>query len=77
MYIRDVHGSVTLQMPAWNALYQIRDFSAHVQNVQFGNGFHPQQAEKVDKQTWRVQGDGMVVVNYAAYWDGRARLQRS
>jgi predicted metalloprotease with PDZ domain len=69
MYIHDVHGSVTLQMPAWNALYQIRDFSAHVRDVQFGNGMHPQQAEKVDKQTWRVQGDGMVVVSYVTYWD--------
>jgi predicted metalloprotease with PDZ domain len=69
MYIHDVHGSVTLQMPAWNALYQIRDFSAHVQDVQYGNCFHPQQAEKIDKQTWRVQGDGMVVVRYVSYWD--------
>jgi predicted metalloprotease with PDZ domain len=68
MFIPDVHGSVTLQMPAWNALYQIRDFSAHVQDVQYGD-IHPQRAEKIDKQTWRVQGDGMVVVRYAAYWD--------
>jgi predicted metalloprotease with PDZ domain len=30
---------------------------------------HPQQAEKVDKQTWRVQGDGLVVVWYVTYWD--------
>lgn len=69
MFIPDVHGSVTLQMPAWNALYQIRDFSAHVRDVQFGNGMHPQQAEKVDKQTWRVQGEGMVEVSYVTYWD--------
>src|SRR5208337_3690846 len=27
MEIPDVHGELTLQMPAWNALYQIRDFS--------------------------------------------------
>jgi predicted metalloprotease with PDZ domain len=69
MFIPEVHGSVTLQMPAWNALYQIRDFSAHVRDIQFGNSMHPQQAEKVDKQTWRVQGDGMVVVWYVTYWD--------
>jgi len=69
VFIPDVHGSVTLQMPAWNALYQIRDFSAHVREVQFGFGLHPQQAEKVDKQTWRVQGDGMVLVSYVTYWD--------
>ncbi len=30
MEIPNVAGDVTVQMPAWNALYQIRDFSAHV-----------------------------------------------
>jgi predicted metalloprotease with PDZ domain len=71
MYISDVHGSLILQIPAWNALYQIRDFSAHVQDVRFRDPFHfqPEEAERVDKQTWRVQGDGMVIVTYAAYWD--------
>ncbi|PYU16410.1 MAG: hypothetical protein DMG37_02460, partial [Acidobacteria bacterium] len=34
MTIPDVKGEVTLQMAAWNALYQIRDFSAHVQQVE-------------------------------------------
>ena len=71
MYIPDVHASLILQMPAWNALYQIRDFSAHVQGVRFRDPFHFQseEAERVDKQTWRVQGDGEVIVSYAAYWD--------
>jgi len=72
MFISDVHGSVTLQMPAWNALYQIRDFSAHVQDVEFDEPAHwarSQPAEKVDKQTWRVSGDGLVTVQYAVYWD--------
>jgi predicted metalloprotease with PDZ domain len=71
MYISDVHGSLILQMPAWNALYQIRDFSAHVQDVRFRDPLHfqPEQAERVDKQTWRVQGNGLVIVSYAAFWD--------
>ena len=34
MEIPDVTGEVTVQMPAWNALYQIRDFSAHVREVE-------------------------------------------
>ena len=30
MTIPEVHGSVVIQMPAWNTLYQIRDFGYHV-----------------------------------------------
>jgi predicted metalloprotease with PDZ domain len=33
MTIPDVNGEVIVQLPAWNALYQIRDFSAHLQGV--------------------------------------------
>jgi predicted metalloprotease with PDZ domain len=69
MFISDVHGSVTLQMPAWNALYQIRDFSAHVQDVRFGGMLGTGPPDKMDKQTWRVSGDGSVTVEYAVYWD--------
>src|ERR1700681_3266624 len=40
MTIPDVHGSVVVQMPAWNALYQTRDFGYHVIDlrVQAGAG---------------------------------------
>ena len=40
MTIPDVHGSVMVQMPAWNALYQIRDFGYRVIDlrVQAGAG---------------------------------------
>ena len=72
MFIRDAHGSLTLQMPAWNALYQIRDFAGRVQEVEFeesGHAYHSQPAEKIDKQTWRVSGDGLITVEYAVYWD--------
>jgi predicted metalloprotease with PDZ domain len=67
--IPDVHASVTVQMPAWNALYQIRDFSDHVQQVQAFVGAARVPIEKIDKQTWRVQADGTVVVRYATFWD--------
>jgi hypothetical protein len=33
MRIPKVRDQVTLQMPAWNALYQIRDFSSHIMQV--------------------------------------------
>ncbi len=69
MTIPDVKGEVTVQMAAWNALYQIRDFSAHVQQVEAFVGQEKAPIEKVDKQTWRIQGSGTITVHYATYWD--------
>ncbi|HYL83186.1 MAG TPA: PDZ domain-containing protein [Candidatus Angelobacter sp.] len=64
-----VKGEALLQMPAWNALYQIRDFSTRIQEVQAHIGTSPAAIEKMDKQTWRVKGDGVVQIEYAIYWD--------
>jgi predicted metalloprotease with PDZ domain len=69
MTIPDVHGEVLVQIPAWNALYQIRDFSSHIQQVEALAGTTKAPVEKVDKQTWRVRGDGTVAIRYATYWD--------
>jgi len=67
--IHDVKEGVTLQMAAWNALYQIRDFSSHIRQVEAFVGTTPVPIEKIDKQTWRIIADGNVTVRYAAYWD--------
>jgi predicted metalloprotease with PDZ domain len=67
--VPDVHGELKFQMAAWNALYEIRDFSSHVQQVQaFVNG---QKADitKLDKLTWQVTGSGTVNVTYSTFWD--------
>jgi len=69
MTIPDVTGEVIVQMPAWNALYQIRDFSSHVQQVEASAGSQQAFIEKVDKQTWRIKGTGTIKLSYAAYWD--------
>ena len=69
MKIPDVAGEVVVQMPAWNALYQIRDFSSHVQQVEAFGGGEKVPIEKSDKQTWRVRGNGMIEIHYATYWD--------
>jgi predicted metalloprotease with PDZ domain len=69
MTIPDVTGEVIVQMPAWNALYQIRDFSSHVQQVEASAGSQKAFIEKVDKQTWRIKGTGTIKLSYAAYWD--------
>jgi len=45
MTIPDVHNEIIVQMPAWNALYQIRDFSGHVAQVAaFADGRSPKAA---------------------------------
>lgn len=67
--IPDVRETVTVQMAAWNALYQIRDFSSHVGQVQAFVGAAAVPVEQIDKQTWRIRADGTVTVKYAAYWD--------
>ncbi|MGB2899090.1 MAG: PDZ domain-containing protein [Candidatus Acidiferrum sp.] len=69
MTIPDVNGEVTVQMPAWNALYQIRDFSDRVQQVEAFVGSERAPIEKVDKQTWRIRGNGTIKIQYGVYWD--------
>jgi predicted metalloprotease with PDZ domain len=77
MTIPNVKGEVTVQMAAWNALYQIRDFSSRVQYVEaFAGNLSGDSGrliqltpQKMDKQTWRIQVEGTVSVRYAIYWD--------
>ncbi|MGC1415011.1 MAG: PDZ domain-containing protein [Candidatus Acidiferrum sp.] len=69
MTIPDVSGEVMVQIPAWNALYQIRDFSSHIQQVEGFNGTAKAPIEKIDKQTWRILGQGTITIRYATYWD--------
>jgi predicted metalloprotease with PDZ domain len=67
--VPDVHGELNLQMAAWNALYEIRDFSSHVQQVQaFANG-QKVEITKLDKLTWHVNATGTVTVSYSTFWD--------
>jgi predicted metalloprotease with PDZ domain len=69
MTIPDVTGEVSVQMAAWDALYQIRDFSSRVQQVEAFVGSEKGFAEKIDKQTWRIKGTGTIKISYAIYWD--------
>jgi predicted metalloprotease with PDZ domain len=69
MIVPDVTGEVIVQMPAWNALYQIRDFSDRVRQVEAFTGAERAPIEKMDKQTWRIQGNGTIKIQYAIYWD--------
>jgi len=70
MRIPKVRDQVTLQMPAWNALYQIRDFSSHLMQVSATDEEgHPLPLRKLDKDTWSVSGNGTVTVSYPILWD--------
>jgi len=69
MTIPDVTGEVVVRMPAWNALYQIRDFSSHVQQVEAFAGSQKVLPEKLDKQTWSIKVTGTIKISYATYWD--------
>ena len=69
MTIPNVQREVTVKMAAWNALYQIRDFSSHVQNVTALAGTEISSIEKLDKQSWRVTGKGTIAIRYDSYWD--------
>jgi len=67
--VPDVQEHVDLQMAAWDALYQIRDFSSHVRRVSASVNGEKAGIEKLDKLTWRVQGSGTVKVSYDTFWD--------
>ncbi len=70
MTIPDVQTQFIVQMPAWNATYQIRDFASRIQDLHATDERgHSLVVVKLDKQTWRIAGDGKVSVTYAIFWD--------
>ncbi len=73
MTVPAVEDELILQMPAWNALYQIRDFAARVQNVRAYYGDDQAlEVRKLDKLTWRMRlprSVHRVRVEYSSYWD--------
>ncbi len=69
MIVPNVSSALTVQMPAWNALYEIRDFASHVMQVKAANETGPLPIEKLDKQTWRITGSGTVTISYDTFWD--------
>jgi predicted metalloprotease with PDZ domain len=70
MRVPNVRDRVTVQMPAWNALYQIRDFSSHMTQVTAKDDEgRALPLRKIDKQTWIATGNGAVTINYSILWD--------
>lgn len=74
MRIPPVQNRVFVQLPAWNALYQIRDFAHRVAQFR-AHSESPATAllaAKLDKQTWQIAsspGEGNVEIQYDIYWD--------
>lgn len=60
-----------LQLPVWNALYQIRDFSQYVNWVHARDGAgKPLPVRELDKSRWQIEGtQGGGVVEYQIYAD--------
>ena len=52
-----VQNQLILQMPAWNALYQIRDFSSHMMQVSAGDAAGQLASRPGARQT-DLAGDG-------------------
>ena len=70
MKIPNVEKQVLVQMAAWNATYQIRDFASRIQNLRATDEKNEQlRIEKLDKQTWRVSGGKTIDVTYDIFWD--------
>jgi predicted metalloprotease with PDZ domain len=63
-----------IQFPAWNALYQIRDFVRNVQELETRCDAQPRELTRVDLQTWRSGEEtcASLEVRYAVYANGES-----
>ena len=71
IHLSGTSGERDVQLPAWNALYQIRDFAQNVRSVHAhdaGNSELP--VRKLDKTTWRIShAESGAEVEYDIYLD--------
>src|SRR5579862_9718445 len=57
MQVPQVAPGTPIALPAWNALYQVRDFSYRLQELHIAaqsGSDHPAELIPVDKQTWTI-----------------------
>lgn len=67
---------IIVALPAWNALYQVRDFSYRVRDVEAHAAKSPSltlPVQLLDKQTWKISlpgtGPRSAMVDYSIEWD--------
>lgn len=71
MIVAEAPPALQIQFPAWNALYQIRDFVRHVQNLDGTCDGAPAGLFPVDVNTWQTgsQSCRQLTVTYEVYAD--------
>jgi predicted metalloprotease with PDZ domain len=69
MTVPDVQGLLTVAIPAWNALYQIRDFGERVEDVRASQDGRPLAVRAIDGLTWQIDATGNVRIRYRVYWN--------
>lgn len=65
------NGTLTLAIPVWNALYQVRDFAANIENVR-ASGADGQRVPVVQSKTseWQIGASGpCIVIDYDIHLD--------
>jgi predicted metalloprotease with PDZ domain len=69
MTVPDAAPSLEIQFPAWNALYQIRDFVRNVEDLRARCDGQPRELSPVDVNTWRIldRPCSRLEVTYAVY----------
>ncbi len=69
--IPETTGTITLNMPVWNALYQVRDFAANVENVRAVNDSgRPLAVLNSKTSEWNITASGTcMVVEYDIHLD--------
>ena len=69
--VREGGEKLTLDMPVWNALYQVRNFAANIENVRAQDSAGaPALVRKIAGSEWEVRAPaGCVVVNYDIHLD--------
>src|SRR5580704_10919293 len=68
---------IIVALPAWKALYQVRDFAYRVRNVRANTPTSPSSnalsVQRLDKQTWRISlpntASRSAEINYTIEWD--------
>ncbi len=69
MSVPDVPPRTEIQFPAWNALYQIRDFVRNVSDVRANCDGQKLKLKRVDVETWRTRSGNCatLAVRYSVY----------
>ena len=69
MRIPDTSDGITVQMPAWNALYQIRDFGSHLQQVEAHYGDKAARSRKSTSKPGKSKARARSKSSTALIWD--------